>query len=295
MAAEAEGKGFENGAMHLYLYEVAFLKHDEAGMKEHVAWSAGKPGVENMMLAMEAGTAAAGGRLDAARELSKKAETSADRAGEREMAAGCAAAAALWEALYGNPSKAKEMVYRTLSFSNGRDAQYVAALALALNGDAGGSLALLEDLEKRFPEDTIVKFNYLPTLRAQLALMQPGGAEKAIEALAVASPYELGVPGSSTFWTSLYPVYVRGEAYLAAGQGAQAASEFQRIVDWAGVVVNEPIGALAELGLARAYVKTGDVKKGREAYDKFFALWKDADGGIPVLHEAQWDYRKLGK
>lgn len=295
MAAEGEGKGFENGAMHLYLYEVAFLKHDEAEMKEHVAWSAGKPGVENMMLAMEAGTAAAGGRLDAARELSKKAETSANRAAESEMAAGCAAAAALWEALYGNPSKAKERVYRTLSLSNGRDAQYVAALALALNGDAEGSRALVDDLEKRFPEDTIVKFNYLPTLRAQLALMQPGGAEKAIEALAVASPYELGVPGSSTFWTSLYPVYVRGEAYLAAGQGAQAASEFQKIVDWAGVVVNEPIGALAELGLARAYVKTGDVKKGREAYDKFFALWKDADGGIPVLHEAQWDYQKLGK
>jgi serine/threonine protein kinase/tetratricopeptide (TPR) repeat protein len=295
MAAEGEERGFESGAMHLYLYEAAFLKHDEAEMKEHVAWSAGKPGVENLMLAMEAGTAAAGGRLDAARELSKKAETSANRAGESEMAAGCAAAAALWEALYGNPSKAKERVYRTLSLSNGRDAQYVAALALALNGDAEGSRALLEDLENRFPEDTIVKFNYLPTLRAQLALMQPGGAEKAIEALAVASPYELGVPGSSTFWTSLYPVYVRGEAYLAAGQGAQAASEFQKIVDWAGVVVNEPIGALAVLGLARAYVKTGDVKKGREAYDKFFALWKDADGGIPVLHEAQWDYQKLGK
>jgi tetratricopeptide (TPR) repeat protein/tRNA A-37 threonylcarbamoyl transferase component Bud32 len=295
MAAEGAEKGFDNGATHLYLYEVAFLKHDEAGMKEHVAWSAGKPGVENMMLAMEAGTAAAGGRLDAARELSKKAETSANGAGESEMAAGCAAAAALWEALYGNPSKAKERVYRTLSLSNGRDAQYVAALALALNGDAGGSRALLEDLEKRFPEDTIVKFNYLPTLRAQLALMQPGGAETAIEALAVASPYELGVAGSSTFWTSLYPVYVRGEAYLAAGQGAEAASEFQKVVDWAGVVVNEPIGTLAELGLARAYVKTGDVQKGREAYARFFALWKDADGGIPILHEAHWDYQKLGK
>jgi len=262
-------------------------------MKEHVAWSAGKPGVENLMLAMEAGTAAAGGRLDAARELSKKAETSANRAGESEMAAGCAAAAALWEALYENPSKAKERVYRTLSLSNGRDARYVAALALALIGDAEGSRALLEDLEKRFPEDTIVKFNYLPTLQAQLALIKPGGAEKAIEALAVASPYELGVPGSSTFWTSLYPVYVRGEAYLAAGQGAQAASEFQKIVDWAGVVVNEPIGALAKLQIGRAYAMQGDAAKGRAAYQEFLTLWKDADPDIPILKQAKAEYAKL--
>jgi len=201
----------------------------------------------------------------------------------------------LWEALYGNPSKAKERVYATLALSSGRDAQYVAALALAKNGDVDGARALLEDLDRRFPEDTIVKFNYVPTLRAELALTQPGGAGKAIEALAAAAPYELGVPGSSTFWTSLYPVYVRGEAYLALGDGAKAAAEFQKIADWAGVVVNEPIGALAQLGLGRAYVKAGDVKKGREAYDKFFAMWKDADGGIPVMHEAQWEYEKLGK
>jgi serine/threonine protein kinase/tetratricopeptide (TPR) repeat protein len=295
IAAEEREKGFENGATHLYLYEVAFLRHDEAGMKANVAWSAGKPGVENQMLAMEAGTAAAAGKLDTAREMSRKAESSASHAGEREMAAGSAAAAALWEALYGNPAKAKERVYATLALSAGRDAQYVAALALALNGDSKGSQALMEDLEKRFPEDTIVKFNYVPTLRAQLALIEPGGAEQAIEALATAGPYELGVPGSSTFWTSLYPVYVRGEAYLAAGDGAKAAAEFQKMADWAGVVVNEPIGALAQLGLARAHVKAGDVKKGKELYDRFFALWKDADGGIPVLHQAQWEYEKLGR
>jgi serine/threonine protein kinase/tetratricopeptide (TPR) repeat protein len=295
IAVEAEQKGFESGAIHQYLYEVAYLKHDVTGMKEHVNWSAGKTGVENMMLAMEAGTAAAAGKLDEAREMSRNAENSAVHASEREMAAGCAAASALWEALYGNPSKAREQVYATLALSNGRDAEYTAALALALNGDAGGAGALLEDLEKRFPEDTIVRSNYVPSLRAQLALIETAGAARAIEALTTASPYELGVSGSSTFWTSLYPVYVRGEAYLAAGKGAEAASEFEKILNWPGVVVNEPIGALAELGLARAYVKTGDVKKARERYDRFFALWKDADGGIPVLHEAQWEYQKLGK
>ncbi|HEX8871616.1 MAG TPA: tetratricopeptide repeat protein, partial [Candidatus Acidoferrum sp.] len=294
IAADAQKKGFDSGSMHLYLYEIAFLKNDAAGMKEHLSWSMGKPGVENLVLSMEAGTAAYQGKLATARELSRKAETSAEGAGEREMAAGCAAAAALWEALYGNIAKAKERVYGTLALSNGRDAQYVAGLALAMNGDEGGARALLEDLEKRFPEDTIVRFNYAPTLRAQLALIDPNGAAKAIDALAVASSYELGVPGSSTFWTNLYPVYVRGKAYLAAHQGAQAAAEFQKIVDSRGVAVNEPIAALALLGQARAYVEAGDVRKGREAYDRFFTLWKDADADLFVLHEAQWEYQKLG-
>ena len=294
LAAEAQKKGFDSGALHMSLYEIAFLKNDAAGMKEHFSWSMGKPGVENQMLSMEAGTAAYQGKLATARELSRKAETSANGAGEREMAAGCAAAAALWEALYGNIAKAKERVYGTLALSNGRDAQYVAALALALNKDEGGARLLLEDLEKRFPEDTIVRFNYLPTLRAQLALIDSKGAAKAIEALTVASPYELGIPGSSTFWTNLYPVYVRGEAYLAAHQGVLATSEFQKILNWPGVAVNEPIVTLAKLGLARAFMEAGDVRKGREAYDQFFALWKDADDDIPVLHEAQWEYQKLG-
>jgi len=295
VAEEARKKGFDNGVLHLYLYEIAFLKNDGDGREKQVTWSAGKTGVENLMLSMEAGTAAYEGKLDEARELSRKAETSANRARESEMAGGCAAAAALWEALYGNPSKAKERAYATLALSNGRDAEYVAALALALNGDSGGAKALLEDLEKRFPEDTIVRFNYLPTLRAQIALAEPDGATKAIEALKVAGPVELGVSGSSTFWTSMYPVYVRGEAYLAAGQGAEAAKEFQKVIDWPGVVVNEPIGVLAHLGLARADVKAGDMKKGREAYERFFALWKGAEGGIPVLHQAQWEYHRLPK
>lgn len=292
-ADEAQAKGMDSADLRLYLYQIAFLNRDEAGMAQQATWSVGRPGIENLMLSQEAGTAAYSGKLVAARELSRQAETSASRAGEKEMAAGCAAAAALWEALYGNGAEAKARASGTLAQSNGRDAQYVAALALALVGDKARARGLSDDLEKRFPEDTTVRFNYLPALRAQLALNEPGGAAKAIETLTVATPYELGVPGSSTFWTNLYPVYVRGEAYLAAHQGAQAAAEFQKVLDWPGVVVNEPIGALAELGLARAYAIAGDAGKAGGAYEAFFTLWKDADGDIPVLKEAKAEYGRL--
>src|ERR1700731_3379772 len=260
-------------------------------MAQQVSWASGKPGKENVMLYLQASTAAYSGKLTAAREFSRQASTSADRAGEKEVEAGCEAAAALWEAFYGNASEARQHAAATLAKSNGRDAQYAAALALAVIGDSTRAQTLAEDLEKRFPDDTVVRFNYLPTLHAQLLLnsphrspeRSPSYVAKAFQSLAVASPYELGVPGSSTFWTNLYPVYVRGQAFLASHQGAQAAAEFQKIVDWRGVVGNEPIGALAHLSLARSYALIGDTPKSRDAYNAFLTLWKDADPNVPIL------------
>jgi ATP/maltotriose-dependent transcriptional regulator MalT len=292
-ADEALAKNLDTSELRFDLYQVAFLKNDLPGMAKQVAWSSGKPGKENVMLALEAGTAAYAGKVSAARDLSRQAATSATNAGESEMAAGCEAAAALWEALYGNASEARKRVIGTLAQSNGRDAQYVAAFALALTGDSDGAGVLADDLEKRYPEDTIVRFNYTPTLRAQLALNTPDNSSKALATLAVALPYELGVPGSSTFWTNLYPVYVRGQAFLSAHQGVQAAAEFRKILDWPGVVVNEPIGALAHLGLARSYALAGATDKSRASYDDFFRLWKDADPDIPVLKEAKEEYANL--
>ena len=160
-------------------------------------------------------------------------------------------------------------------------------------GDSTRAQALADDLQKRFPEDTIVQFNYLPTLRAQLALAVPNDGAKSVATLTAASPYELGVPGSSTFWTNLYPVYVRGEAFLAGQHGTQAAAEFQKILDWPGVVVNEPIAALAHLGLARSYALAGDAPKSQAAYQDFLTLWKDADPDIPILIAAKSEYAKL--
>jgi tetratricopeptide (TPR) repeat protein/predicted Ser/Thr protein kinase len=292
-ANEALTKNLDSADLRAALYEVAFMRRDRPGMVEQVSWSAGKPGKENLMLYLEAGTAAYSGKLRVARELADQAAASAARAGENEMAAGCESAAALWEALYGNSAEARRRVNGTLAQSNGRDAQYAAALALALIRDSEGAQVLADDLQKRFSEDTIVRFNYLPTLQAQIALAGPNGATKAAGALAATPPYELGVPGGSTFWTNLYPVYVRGEAFLAAHQGTEAAAEFQKILDWPGVVVNEPIAALAALGLARSYALTGDAPKSRTAYQDFLALWKDADLDIPILKQAKSDYAKL--
>jgi eukaryotic-like serine/threonine-protein kinase len=291
-ANEALAKNLDSADLRVNLYELAFLKRDLPGMAQQVSWSAGKPGKENLMLYLEAGTAAYAGKLTAARELSRQATTSAAGAGEKEMAAGCDSAAALWEALYGYPLEARHRVASTLAQSNGRDAQFVAAFALALIGDSARAESLGDDLQKRFPEDTIVRFNYLPTLRAQLALAVPNNGAKAVAALATTSPYEIGLPGGSTFWTSLYPVYVRGEAFLSAQRGTQAAAEFQKILDWPGIVVNEPIAALAHLGLGRSYALAGDIPKSQAAYQDFLGLWKDADSDIPILVAAKAEYAR---
>jgi tetratricopeptide (TPR) repeat protein/predicted Ser/Thr protein kinase len=292
-ADEALAKNLDSADLRLYLYQLAFLNHDAPVMEKQAAWLLGAPGEQNAMLNMEASTAAYMGKLGAARDFSRQAVASAERAGQKEMAAGCEAAAALREALYGNGSEAREHASRTQAESNGRDASYVASFALALIGDAERARGIAEDLEKRFPEDTIVRFNYLPTLRAQMALHGAGGAARASEALKLAEPYELGVPGSSTFWTNAYPVYVRGQALLAARRGPEAAAEFEKILEWPGVVVNEPIGVLAHLGSARAFAMEGDTGKSRAAYEEFFNLWKDADAGIPLLLTARAEYAKL--
>ena len=291
--AEAIAKNFDSSALRISLYDLAFLKSDVPGMADQVSWAMGKPGKESVMLGLEAATAAYQGKLRIARDLWRQESSSAQRAGDQEMTADCEASAALVEALYGNASEAKQRAASSLATMNGRDAQYVAALSLALVGDSARAKSLADDLDKHFADDTVVRFNYSPTVHAQLALNVPGNGAKAVEALTVTSPYELGIPGSNTLRTNLYPVYVRGEALLASHQGSAAVAEFQKILDWSGVVLNEPIGALARLGLARSYAQAGDIAKSRTAYNDFFTLWKDADPDVPVLLQAKSEYAKL--
>jgi len=291
-AEEAQAKNFDSPPLHFMLYQLAFLQNDAAGMTHQVAWAASKPGWEDVLLASEADTAAYSGRLGKAREFSRQAVAAAERAEEKETAAGYEDEAALREALFGNAAEARQRAVTALALSAGRDVQYGAALALALAGDATRTQALADDLGKRFSNDTIVHFNYLPTIHARLALSH-NDSSKATKTLQSAAPYELGIPGAGTFTTALYPVYVRAEAYLAGHQGSEAASEFQKILDHTGIVVNAPIGVLAHLGLARAYVLQGDTARASAAYQDFLTLWKDADPHVPILIAAKAEYAKL--
>jgi tetratricopeptide (TPR) repeat protein len=286
-ATAHEAHNLDNPQIHQILYGIDFLQHDAAGMEREAAGLMGKPGYEETILYLESDTAAYGGQFAKARELTRRASDSAQRADEKEYAASFEADAAVREALVGNMSQTKQQAQAALALSTSKYVEAGSAIALGLAGDAPQATRLAADLAKRFPEDTIVQFEYLPMIHAAAAL-QSGSANKALEALVPAAPYELGSTGFN-----LYPVYLRGEAYLAVHQGSAAAAEFQKILDHACVVQNEPIGALAHLGLARAYALSGDTVKAQAAYQDFLALWKDADPDIPILKEAKAEYVKL--
>jgi serine/threonine protein kinase len=282
-----------NGFFPLLLYQIAFLQNDTAGMARQVASAAGTPGVEDWLLGLEADTAAYSGRLRAAREFSRQATDSAERAGEEEAAATYSAASGLREALFGYADAARRRASLAMKRPAGHDVQCVSALALAYAGDDRQAQALTAGLAQSFPEATIVRYNYLPTLRAKLALSN-GNTSEALESLRAAAPYELGQTTYSIYrCTVMYPVYVRGEAYLAAHQGSEAAAEFQKILDHRGIVLNEPIGALAHLQIGRAYAMQGDTAKAKAAYQDFLTLWNDADPDIPILIAAKAEYSKL--
>jgi tetratricopeptide (TPR) repeat protein len=274
------------------LYTLAFLENDAAGMARQVASAMGKPGVEDLLLGFEADRVAYAGKLVKARELSQRAVAAAEQAKVKETAASHEASAALREALFGNGLEARQLAAAALKRADGRDVRYAAALALALAGDSAKAQSLADDLSKLHPEDTIVRLNYLPTLRAQLALNHQDAA-KAIDALQIAVPYDLMTPANPVLAVDLYPVFVRGEAYLASHRGGEAAAELQKIIDHRGIVLNSPLGALAHLGLARAYTLQGDTAQARVAYQDFLTLWKDADPDIPVFITAKAEYAKL--
>jgi len=279
--------------LHIGLYQIAFLQKDVAGMAQQVDWSTAKTGIEDDLLGLEAETAAYSGQLKGAREFSRRAMDSAERAQEKEAAATYATLSALHEALFGNVDEARRRTTLAMGLSAGRDVQYGAALASAYAGDDRRVQGVINNLDNGFPEDTIVQFNYLPTLRAKLAINERN-PDDAFEILRAATPFELGATTSSTYgWTALYPVFVRGEAYLAKQQGSEASAEFQKILDHRGIVVNEPIGALAHLQIGRAYAMQGDTAKAKAAYQDFFTLWKDADPDIPILIAAKAEYAKL--
>jgi DNA-binding winged helix-turn-helix (wHTH) protein/Flp pilus assembly protein TadD len=283
-AREAMANNPDAPALRINLYRLAFLQSDTTGMEQQVASAIGVHGLEDVLLWNQAATEAYFGHLNKARTLYRQAVGSATRAEEREAAAGYEAAAALTAALFGNGEEARQWVASALRRSTGPDMQYRSATALALAGDVAQATTLADDLEQRFPQDTIVRFMYLPTLRAQLALGR-NDPRLALEILQAAAPYAQSV--------ELYPEFVRGACYLAAHRGGEAVSEFQKILDHPGIVLNSPIGALAHLQLGRALAMHGDMIKSRGAYHDFLALWEEADADIPVLREAKAEFERL--
>ena len=291
--AKALERRLSNPFIDVVMYDLAFAQNDTAGMAQHAAKLKALPRLGHQIINMEGDTAAYSGHLIDARELSRRAMDNAQRAGEKDAPAVYSGTSGLREAWFGNTGEARRRGSLALKLSSGRDLQYFVALTFAYARDDARAKALADDLDKRFPEDTIVQFNYLPTVRGKLALNK-GDVSGAIQSLGAATPYELGATRTTDLdWTAMFPVFVRGEAYLAARQGSLAAAEFQKILDHRGLVLNQPIGALAYLGLGRAYVLQSDILKAKAAYLDFLTLWQDADPDIPVLQQAKAEYAKL--
>ena len=285
----AAGRGLEIDEYLMLYYDLAFLKGDIADMAQAATRARDRSGAETWIADKEASALAYSGHLRQARVLTQRAIDQGMQAQQPERTSLWEAGESVREAFFGNAAEARKRANDTLKLSNNSEVEYGAALALAIVGDARAQ-ALADDLEKRFPENTIVRFSYLPVIRARIALNN-NDASKAIEILQVAAPYEFGSPHELI--GALYPVYVRGEAHLAARQGSEAVVEFQKILDHRGIVVSDPVGALVHLQLGRAYAMSGDTMKGKASYEDFFRLWKDADRDIPILVRAKSEYANL--
>jgi len=293
MLQEAQQKNFDGLTIRSDLYSLAFLSGDTAEMERQVAWGAGRPGEEDQMLNAHADTQAYYGRLEKARDLSRRAADSAVRADAKETGALWLAYQALREAELGNVAAAPQAVGRALALAPGRDVKVLAALVLARSGDTVQSRTILEALQKTEPTNTYLKVYWFPVIEASIDMAQQA-PDRAIVALEPSLPYELGgAPPNPQNNATLYPAYLRGLAYLAQKNGPAAAAEFQKFLDHSGIVQNFLLGSLAHLQLARAYAMQGATAKAKSAYQDFFVLWKDADHDIPILKEAKAEYAKL--
>ena len=293
----------DTDAVHKDAYILGFLEGNSAAMSEHLQWLQGNPAYENEGLAVQAETEAFGGHFQRARELTAHATESARRVDSQESAADWQVDAAFREASVGNSAQAREYSEHALKLAPASwQVEVQAALAFALGGRIDRARSLMTDLAKRYPHHTLVQMKFLPTIRAEIALVQkkPGDA---VADLRTTSAIELGNDNFATAISCLSSVYVRGQAYLAAGNGRAAAGEFQKIVDHNGIVWNCPTGALAHLGLGRASALEAKGEQGADAdaartrslaaYQDFFELWKTADPDIPILRQAKAEYAKL--
>jgi len=300
---QALSQKMDNFIFHDTLYALAFVRGDAAGLAEQEKWFSGQPEAENFGLALAADSAAYAGRVAKARELTKRAVESAIRADAKETGAVWMEIAAQREAAFGNRAAASAQAVEGLKlYPESQGVKAEAALAFALAGDTATAESMAQELNQRFPLDTQIQSIWLPAIRAQAALNRKNAA-LALDALPASGDIELGQISFVANLSCLYPAYVRGEAYLAAGQGAQAVVEFQKIVDHSGIVWNCWTGVLAHLGMARANALQARTSHGADAdaarvralaaYKEFFALWKEADPGLTVLKDAKTEYEKI--
>ncbi|MEJ7608652.1 MAG: winged helix-turn-helix domain-containing protein [Bryobacteraceae bacterium] len=290
----AAARGLEIDEFLMLAYDLAFLKKDAAEMERVAERARKRSGPQNWVSNQQASVLAYSGHLQQARSLLRRAVAEAEQGGQEERAGLWQTAAAIREGLFVNASEARAGAGAALRHSHDSEVEYGAAFALAYAGDSLASQKIAGDLERRYPDDTTIRFYYLPVLRARLALNRREPA-KAIELLQSAMANELGVPRSSVhgYFGGLYPIYVRGEAYLALRRYAEAAAEFQKILNHSGIVVSDPIGALARLQYGRALALAGDKDKAKTAYLNFLTLWKDADPDLRILQQAKTEYAEL--
>jgi len=288
---KALGLKLDGESVRQQLYFLAFLRGDTADMEKQVAWGAGKPADEDPLLSTQSDTEAYFGKLSRARDFSRRAMDSAVRADSKETAALWQANAALREAEFGNATMGQQYAAGALALARGRDIKVVAALTAARAGDTTRAKALVEELRKSDPLNTMLKLYWLPTIQAAIALAQ-NQPELAIQSLQAAAPYESGGPPPFQIGT-MYPAFLRGETYLQMNRGTDATAEFQKLLDHGGIVLNFPLGALAHVGLGRSYAMAGDKAKAKAAYNDFLTLWKDADPDIPILKQAKAEYARL--
>jgi serine/threonine protein kinase/tetratricopeptide (TPR) repeat protein len=285
--AEAYSLKLDNDSLHIYSYVLDFIASDARGMADEGSWFEAHPDAKHEFFELEADTAAYYGHLQKAREMTKRAADAADRTDNKESSALWQNNSAFREAVFGNAAEARKDASAALAHAvSSEDAQTESALVFAMSGDSAHAQSIAQTLAKRYPLNTQIQSYWLPVIQAQLALAQKNPA-RAIELLQSAAPMELAPTFSSLNNSCLYPIYIRGEAYLAQKQGTAAAAEFQKILDHRGLVWNCSTGAYAHLGLARAYALAGDTAKAKSAYNDFLTLWKDADPDIPNLREAK--------
>jgi serine/threonine protein kinase/tetratricopeptide (TPR) repeat protein len=289
---QAEERQLDSEALLFNRYQLAFLKDDASRMAELVSAAMGKPGAEDVLLASQADTDGWHGRLKSARELTRRAMDFAEHNDAKESAAAYQAAAALREVESENREQARIDAFAALKLAPNRDVRAFAALAMARAGDSPGAKGLATEIDKMYPMDTVVQRNWLPTIRAAIAL-EHKDPNSAVDFLKDTNTIELGQATSFYPAVVLCPAYIRGEAYLMLRDGKAAAAEFQKFLDHRGLVLNFPWGALARLQLARAYAMQGDIAKSKAAYEDFLTIWKDADSDIPILKQAKLEYATL--